>query len=245
MSLLTKNRNDRLTGVHKAIDNTLKTPAILKAVTPFGYSEEHMQAGLALHASAVAAVNARTAAFGAQKLAKAHRATAEKAAFRAYQALSEVAKAIYRKTPAKLAAIGLNRPMPRQTAPFLTEAFKLFDNAPLKAELADFGYSPKRLASERAKIVAYEQASHEYTRAMGAAQDATTHQDGAVAAISDWGAQYLRIARVALRDRPQLLEKLGIIVRSGKTAAQRQAPIKAAATRAAKKAAEEPEAELV
>jgi len=50
-------------------------------------------------------------------------------------------------------------------------------------------------------------------------------------------AQYLKIARIALRDKPQLYEKLGGVARSGRTAAQRQAPKKAAATRAAKKAA--------
>ncbi|HQO21087.1 MAG TPA: hypothetical protein PLA03_12120, partial [Acidobacteriota bacterium] len=38
-----------------------------------------------------------------------------------------------------------------------------------------------------------------------------------------------------LRDQPQLLEKLGILKRGGKTAAQRKAPQKAAATRASKK----------
>jgi hypothetical protein len=49
--------------------------------------------------------------------------------------------------------------------------------------------------------------------------------------------QYLKIARVALRDKPELYTKLGGVARSTRTAAQRQAPKKAAATRAAKKAA--------
>jgi len=40
---------------------------------------------------------------------------------------------------------------------------------------------------------------------------------------------------VALSGKPQLLEKLGVLARTSKTAAQRAAPKKAAATRAAKK----------
>lgn len=247
MSRNKSNISTSLTRAHKAIDNTLKSPAILKAVTPFGYSAEHMQAGMAVYESAVAAVHARTAAAGAQKLMGAHLKRTEKTAFAAYQTLSEVAKAIYRKAPEKLATIGLDRPMPRTTAPFLVEAFKLFDNASLKAELVDFGYHSKRLASERAKIVGYEQTYHEYQRAKGAAQHATQHQNSALETMKDWITQYLRIARAALRDQPQLLEKLGILVRSSKTEAQRNAPKKAAATRAARKAQEsgEPEPELV
>jgi hypothetical protein len=240
-----KTISDRLTGTHKVIDNSLQVPAIMDAVTPFGYPTEQLQAGKALHDAAVAAVHANTVADGAQSLAKARMTTTEKAAFKAYQALSEVAKAIYRKTPERLATIGLNRPMPRKTSPFLVEAFKLFDNAPLKEELVNFGYDATRLASERATIVAYEAAYHEYERAKGAAQDATQLQTAALDAMSDWTSQYLRIAKVALRERPQLLEKLGILVRTGKTAAQRQAPKKAAATRAANKSAEEPAVELV
>jgi hypothetical protein len=47
--------------------------------------------------------------------------------------------------------------------------------------------------------------------------------------------QYLKIAKVALRGKKQLLEKIGVAARTSKTAAQRAAPKKSAATRAAKK----------
>ena len=49
-------------------------------------------------------------------------------------------------------------------------------------------------------------------------------------------AQYLKIAEVALRGKKQPLEKIGVTARTTKTAAQKAAPAKAAATRAAKKA---------
>jgi len=49
------------------------------------------------------------------------------------------------------------------------------------------------------------------------------------------GAQYLKIAKVALHGKTQLLEKIGVLARTGKTAAQKAAPAKAAATGAAKK----------
>ncbi len=55
--------------------------------------------------------------------------------------------------------------------------------------------------------------------AKGAAQQATQDQDAALAAMSEWVAQYLKIAKVALRGKKQLLEKIGVTARTSKTAA--------------------------
>ncbi len=70
--------------------------------------------------------------------------------------------------------------------------------------------------------------------AKGAAQQATQDQDAALAALSDWMAQYVKIAKVALRGKKQLLEKIGVLAHTSKTVAQRVASKKATATRAAK-----------
>ena len=68
-----------------------------------------------------------------------------------------------------------------------------------------------------------------------AAQQATREQDAAMQALNDWAGQYRKIAKVALRGKKQLLEKIGIAARTSKTPAQRASAAKASATRAAKK----------
>jgi hypothetical protein len=45
----------------------------------------------------------------------------------------------------------------------------------------------------------------------------------ALALLDAWRAQYIKIARVALRGEPQLLEKIGVAARTSKTSAQRAA----------------------
>ena len=57
--------------------------------------------------------------------------------------------------------------------------------------------------------------------AKGAAQQATREQDAALHALDAWRAQYIKIARVALRYKPQLLEKIGVAARTAKTPALR------------------------
>jgi hypothetical protein len=62
------------------------------------------------------------------------------------------------------------------------------------------------------KFLAQELFSQE--AAKGAARQATQDQDTALKTIHQWLAQYFKIARGALREKPQLLEKLGVSVRT-------------------------------
>lgn len=117
----------------------------------------------------------------------------------------------------------------------------LFDNAQamegIARALASYGYSAARLAEERAALSAFERANQAQSAAIGAAQQATREQRAALAALKQWVGQYLKIATIALRGKPELIEALGGTARSTRSAAQREAPKKAATTRAAKLAA--------
>lgn len=223
-----------------AISNTLGDSEIQGLVADFGYTAAKIREGQATHRNALAAVNAQTASEGAQKTATARADAGRKTAILAYQSLAKVARAIFGSDRAKLATLGLIGGMPLPTAEFITAGYSLFDNAAgsaeIKTELAGYGYNDARLASERAKLAAFDDANQAQEAAMGAAQQSTQEQLIAMRNMNAWVNQYLKIAKVALHDKPQLLEKLGIGSRSSKTKAQRGAPAKAAATRKAKKA---------
>lgn len=152
-----------------------------------------------------------------------------------------MARAVFAGDKAKLAMLGLNGGMPKSAAEFIVSGYALFDNAAanpdIKAALAGYGYGDGRLPGERAKIAAFDDANRAQDAAMGSAQQATHEQDTALKGMNAWVNQYLKIAKVALHDKPQLLEKLGLGARTSKTKGQRAAPAKAAATRAAKRAA--------
>jgi len=224
----------RLNAAQLAIVNSLSHPEIQELVAQFGYPAAKLEAGRALYESALGAVNASTAASGGQQASTQALAHAEKSARDAYQSLAKVARAVFGKDKAQLTALGLNGSAPKDTAGFIAAAYTLFDNAG-SAPLAEYGYNPDRLQNERAKVAAYDEANQGQESAKGAAQQATREQDSALQALDEWTAQYLKIAKVALRDKKQLLEKIGVTARTSKTAAQRAAPKKSAATRAAKK----------
>lgn len=224
----------QLTAAQLAITNSLADPEIKAAVAQYGYTTTKLNAGKKLYDTALAAVNAQKSGRGNQKTATADLKAKEKDARDAYQAAAKVARAALDKDG--LAKLGLAGKEPRDTAGFIAAGYTLFDNAAESGLLAEFGYDADRLAAERAKIEAFDQANQAQEMAKGAAQQATQDQEAALKAMNDWVAQYLKIAKVALRGKKQLLEKIGVTARTTKTAAQRAAPRKAAATRAAKKA---------
>lgn len=75
----------------------------------------------------------------------------------------------------------------------------------------DYGYDDARIAQEFAAVQAFEQAHAAQVLAMARAQQATANQRAALAALSRWVSQYLKIARIALDDQPKLIEKLGLV----------------------------------
>jgi predicted pyridoxine 5'-phosphate oxidase superfamily flavin-nucleotide-binding protein len=226
--------SQQLNAAQVAITNSLTDPEIKAAVAQYGYTTARLNAGKALYEAALAAVNAQKSGRGDQKAATADLKAKEKDARDAYQAAAKVARAALSKED--LTTLGLMGKEPRGTAGFIQAGYTLFDNALDSGLLADFGYDEARIAAERDKIEAFDAANQAQEMAKGAAQQATQDQDAALAKMNDWVAQYLKIARVALRGKKQLLEKIGVTARTTKTKAQRAAPKKAAATRAAKKA---------
>ncbi len=209
---------EQLNAAELAIRNSLAEAEIQALVSDYGYSAEKLDAGRLLFEAARAAVSAQETAAGAQQTATEALESARQGAYDAYQALAKVARATL--SPAALSGLGLAGSMPRSTAAFVTAAGTLFDNAAALPVLADFGYDAARIEKEHARLAAFNQANRKQEVAKGVAQQATAEQDVALEALNKWTAQYLKIARVALREKPQLLEKLGVVARTSPTAAQ-------------------------
>ena len=218
----TKSRHsivESLNAAQLALRNTVCDEELLAQVALYGYPMERINAGLALQAAAVRAVNARHVAAGAQQQATAALEQAEAGARDAYRSLAQVARAVGDK--AARTTLGLTGPDPVGTADFLGAAYTLVDNAGTLTALADYGYDKACLSAERQRIVDYDRANQVQEAAKAAVQQAAQEQEAALAALDEWVRQYLNIAKVALRGRPQLLEKLGVTVRTNPTAAQR------------------------
>ena len=224
-----------------AVANAAADPEISTAMGGVGFGPQRLAIGRGLIEAASFAVSAQVAAAGAYRAASATADSFEKVSRSGVSSFGQVAAVALGDDRAALTTLGLDRPMPRAIAPFLTAVLAVYDNAlgnpGLLEKLSAFGYNQERLTAERGRVLELIEARRAQEMAKGAAQQATAKQGQAMTALAREMRDFRRIARVALKDRPQLLEKLGIMARSTRTAAQRGAGKKAAATRAAKKGA--------
>lgn len=199
------------------LNNTLTDEEILGYVSQFGFDNKKLNEGLQRYERAVEAYNIRQRLKGNQQNLTEEFYKAYKNAQNAYQNLAKVARAIFQNDKGKLAQLGLNKRMPRTISQFITNAYTLFDNVlsieDIKTKLSEFGFNEERINSERQKIVELDIAKLKKESAKGAAQQATKDQEQAFYELSRWISTYIKIARVALQGRKELLEKLGIQVK--------------------------------
>ena len=242
---MTALRNDSIGNQLKrsklAIQNTIKSPAILALVAPKGYTLGVMNQGLVVYQDAETAVGLASGTAGDQGLASEDADSAWKAVRGAYQDLAKIARAMFLRRTEVLSLLGLNKPMPRAAGDFALAFNKLFNTGAYTPEItAKFlakGYDSSKYSECRGLFGEWENAAGLHKAAVGDAEVAAEEQEKKLKLMVDWVAEYFKIARVALKERPQLLEKIGVLVRRTRTKAQRGAPAKAALTRAKKKLA--------
>ncbi|MGC1375932.1 MAG: hypothetical protein WA821_06915 [Anaerolineales bacterium] len=214
-------RADLLSRAALAVNNSLSEPGIRDVVAAYGYTADKLREGSALVEAAQAASDAQLAADGGQQRATAALNEAAQATRAAYQALAKVARAACDKP--SLTTLGLSGSAPQNNDGLMKAASSLFNNAPRIPALAGFGYDAEKLAAGRAAVAAMQTAAQQQDAAKGAAQKATLEQKAAFKALEAWLALYIKVAKVALVDDAQQLEKLGVVARTSPTAAQRAA----------------------
>ena len=217
----------QLDAARTALSNSLGHPAIQYAVARYGYTPEKLREGSQLYDLAVSSMTAQAAAVAARHDATARMALAEQQVRASYQALAQLARAIFMREPSRRVALGLVGGASQNPAAFLVACEKLFGNAinvaEIKDALAEYGYTVARFEAERAVVDAFEQAYRSQGAAKATARQATHAQREALARLNQWVAQYLKIARIALQDTPDLLSHLGKAPRGAKAAASRSA----------------------
>lgn len=128
-------------------------------------------------------------------------------------------KVVFRNDPVILKQLGLTGSVPQAYSAWVARMKVLYKTGSdltgqLQASLARLKITPEVFQYGLNEIEELESARANYLKEIGESQDATKAKDAALEAIDEWMMDFYAVAKIAMEDKPQLLESLGMLVRS-------------------------------
>ena len=203
-----------LTTSKMVLDNADSSDEIKKLMKAYGYDEQRLKQGRELLKKAEALQHEKENEYGQQYQASQALAQARDQANKVYMRFVKIARVALKDNVAAMMKLGLFSSRKASYSGWLEQA-KLFygnlltDNAALTA-MAGFGIGADALKEGQALLDKVEHAYSVQKKEMSEAQQATADRDQAIDALNDWLSDFIAIARIALEERPQLLEQLGV-----------------------------------
>jgi hypothetical protein len=207
--------NERLLSAQVMIDNTMSDDAIKNAVALFGYDDTKVAAGKALLDSVNALHQTQIKEYGEQYEASDSLKKAREAANLAYMRLLKIARIALKDDVAAYQKLNLLGDRRQSLSGWLGQSKQFFlnmlEDASIQGKMANFGITLEQIQAGKALVDQVEAANATHKKEMGEAQQATINRDSKMDELDSWLTDYVAIARIALEDTPQYLEKLGII----------------------------------
>lgn len=140
------------------------------------------------------------------------------AAKKEYMRLVKIARRALKNDPVAYNNLGLLGSRRRSLSGFLTQAEKFYTNAMTdtvaQEQLNKFLITGEKLTAGQQLITQVKTAAAKQAKETGESEQAALSRDQALDAIDSWFSDFTAVARIALEEKPQLLEKLSIMERS-------------------------------
>lgn len=191
-------------------------PEIIEHMAPIGYTMERVQEGKGLYSNAEELTFAREKEFGEQMQATADFNVKLETAQKVYMKNVKFMRIQLENNVNGLVSLGLNGRRKTTNSGFYKQAKQFYNNLlsseELLAEATEINITPDKLHGDLQMVLEAERADEAQDSERGDVQNATRRRDEAIEELFDWTARYKKLARLALEDMPQFLEKLGIVV---------------------------------
>ena len=201
-----------------ALENSTANTEIASALADIGYDETIIHEGKQLLQTTLSAYNANQTEDDETIEAYNTFDTKRSAIAETYTRHRKKAKVIFRNEPTQLGTLALSGRMPKAYVSWLESIKKFYNTAnaseEIRTKLARLAITETDITNALTAITELEVARAEYLREKGESQEATQTKDKALSELSAWMSDFYAVARIALEDKPQLLEALGKVVRS-------------------------------
>ncbi|MBI4978741.1 MAG: hypothetical protein HZC28_14775 [Spirochaetes bacterium] len=213
MSRSRKSLENILARSQLVLDNT-KDAAVAPLLAEYGYADERLAELKRLYDAANALYDWQKSSYGSQYGATDALDAKRDDADDLYASYLKVARTAFRKNRDVATKLGLSGRRDHDFDGRWAEAKLFFDNALADAAViagfAKFNITKEKLSSGKRLIDEVIQQNSAQESAKGSARGSTQERNAAFGALADWMSDFIGIAKVALRKKPELLVKLGI-----------------------------------
>ena len=200
-----------------ALENSTANSEIATALADIGYDETVINEGRTLLQTAQTAFSTNLTEDDETVEAYNTFDTQRSALAETYTRHRKKAKVIFRTDPVSLDKLALKGITPKAYVAWIQSVKKFYETAntseEIKTKLARLTITEADITAALAAITELENARVEYLREKGESQEATLAKDEALRELSTWMGDFYAVARIALEDKPQLMEALGKVVR--------------------------------
>jgi len=201
------------------IESARSLPEIAEVLAGYGYDAARLEEGRRIWNEADALTKKQALEHGGKREASQEFGKTWESAQAAYMKTLKIARVAFGDETKAIAALKLYGPRKQTIAGWLEQAGTLYSNLAgdpaLSSRLARFGYSDAKLAAEAALVAEVRSKSQAQIQGSGAAQSATAARDQKLRELDSWVSELRTICRVAFYEKPQELEKLGVLVLNG------------------------------
>lgn len=211
--------SEKMQKYSELINNTISDPEILAGVAVYGYTPQKLNIGKVLLDKTAELIVKQ----GDENVEQTHANNEFKyqrikinKQFIKYRKLARIALA---EAPLLLRInLGVNGEPSDTYADWISELEQFYDNALKSSEImnafAEYNIATKTLEAEQAEIAIMKSLKLNQKKEMGEAQMATKERDKKIVELDKWAGIYKKVVTITFEDQPQILEKLGILVRS-------------------------------
>ncbi|MCG8578291.1 MAG: hypothetical protein MI866_00140 [Bacteroidales bacterium] len=218
MSLYTMTISEFLYHCKLRINNSLNDERIQSKVAILGYTPERLNEGKKLLDDAEQACVVFDKEHGDVVAAFDQRNTEKENADRSYNTFVAIGRIALKDDQAAITTLLLGKSKPRTLSGWLKRTGNFYNNLLSNdkwlAAYASYNITEEQLREGLNQVKNVSSYAEVIMREKGDAQSATKARDAKLDALNEWVMDYLSIVKIALDDEPQLLEKLGIVVKS-------------------------------
>jgi hypothetical protein len=205
----------RLLEANIALENASTGAEIQTYMAEYGYNAEKISEGKSLYNTAQDLHNKQKAEYGDQYTATDARDKKLEEAEADYIDFVKIARISLRGDRGSYLKLNLDGIRKKSFSGRLSQAKIFYVNAladaGILAKLSKFSVTKEKLEAGKKLIDETEAANAMQKKESGEAQQATLDRDEEMDKLDEWMGDFKVIARIALKDKPQLLEKLGIV----------------------------------